>query len=337
MLTYRCNLRCPYCFANEFVNGEDCDIAADDFEYAVNFAVKNRRTQIGLIGGEPALHPKLIEFIFSLSRKKEISGVMVYTNGLRIDWLEELYNSPFIPAMLKILINCNSPEVMGKGNFHKLKENIDLVCSKYRLYKNVKFGVNLYDNDLDYTFIEEVLVRYGQRQVRVSLTVPDFSNCAKHKPLEQFRTRKGYLLDFFKRMNDIGVLAYMDCNRPPRCIWTDEEWNWLEQYCKKYHHSTSNITDPVVACAPVIDILPDLRAVRCFGMSDFEKVDIRKFKTIKDLENYFINRVDAEAFRILSDASCADCYSRRTGYCAGGCLGYKQEKLRTVNSFVEAL
>ncbi len=27
MLTYRCNLKCPYCFANEFVNKKNTDIS----------------------------------------------------------------------------------------------------------------------------------------------------------------------------------------------------------------------------------------------------------------------------------------------------------------------
>ena len=339
MLTYRCNLKCPYCFANEFVNGKGGDISEEDFKYAVEFAIRNRRTptQIGIIGGEPALHPKLGAFILSLAMKKEISGVMLFTNGLRMDWLDQLYNSPFVPAVLKILVNCNSPEAMGAANFTKLKKNIDLVYTKYHMRKNIKFGVNLFDNDFDYSFLEEMLIRYDQHQVRVSLTVPDFSACGSHSPVEQFRARKDYLLDFFKQMDEIGVLAYMDCNKPPRCIWTDEEWAWLQQYCRKYHSYPSNITDSVVNCSPVIDILPDLRAVRCFGMSDFEKVSIRDFETVNDLENYFRNRVDAEAFRIPSDASCSGCYKRRTGCCTGGCLGYKQDKIRAANSFVETL
>ena len=37
MLTYRCNLKCPYCFANEFVNKKNTDISLENFEKALDF------------------------------------------------------------------------------------------------------------------------------------------------------------------------------------------------------------------------------------------------------------------------------------------------------------
>lgn len=337
MLTYRCNLKCPYCFANEFVNNTGCDISEADFEYASNFACGNGRTQIGLIGGEPMLHARINDFILSLAMKKEISGVMLYTNGLFLECLEPLSQNPYVPSVLKILVNCNSPDVMGTANYKKLLKNLDLVYTKYHMKDNIKFGVNLYSEALDYSFIKEMLIRYDQHQVRVSLTVPDFTACDSSNPLEQIRSRKAYLLDFFQQMDQIGVLAYLDCNKTPRCIWTDKEWLWLQYYCKKYHSYPSNIADPVVKCSPVIDILPDLRSVRCFGMSDFEKVNIKDFETIRDLDNYFKNKIDAEMFRIPSSHNCTDCYSRRTGKCTGGCLGYMQEKLKKANTLIESL
>ena len=56
MLTYRCNLHCPYCFANEFVNKEKTDITIRDFLKAVSFITRTE-SYVGIIGGEPTVHP----------------------------------------------------------------------------------------------------------------------------------------------------------------------------------------------------------------------------------------------------------------------------------------
>ena len=57
MLTYRCNLNCSYCFANEFVNKKNTDINVTNFRKAVEFFTRAGDVSIGLIGGEPTLHP----------------------------------------------------------------------------------------------------------------------------------------------------------------------------------------------------------------------------------------------------------------------------------------
>ena len=337
MLTYRCNLACPYCFANEFVNRTDADMTEPDFQKAVEFAASEPGATIGLIGGEPTIHPKLPEFIRILAKNPNVSTVMVYTNGLQLEPLLKVMSEAGIGPMVRILVNCNSPKVMGNYNFDRLKASLDLAFGTYKQGKQIKFGVNLYDNGFDYSYIKDLLLRYDQKQVRISLTVPDFGVCGKVDPVENFKSRKDYLFRFFKEMDRIGVMPYYDCNKPPQCIWTEEEWAWLEWYQNKYRSVATNLTDQKSRCEPVVDILPDLRAVRCFGMSDFEKVSITDFETIEDLRSYFRNCVDAEAFRISASEACRDCYDRKTGYCTGGCLGYKQEQIRTANQFISDL
>ena len=57
LLTYSCNLRCPYCFANEFVGKENTDITIENLLKVVSFITRTGPANIGLIGGEPTLHP----------------------------------------------------------------------------------------------------------------------------------------------------------------------------------------------------------------------------------------------------------------------------------------
>ena len=38
----------------------------------------------------------------------------------------------------------------------------------------------------------------------------------------------------FADMDAIGVLPYYDCNRPPRCVWSDEEKRWLRDLAARH-------------------------------------------------------------------------------------------------------
>lgn len=201
---------------------------------------------------------------------------------------------------VRVFVNCNSPKVMGARNFERLQESLDLAFGPYHVGRHIKFGLNLYDNAFDYSFIKSLLLRYDQRQLRISLTVPDIGCTASIDPLENFKERKDFLFRFFREMDSIGVLPYYDCNKPPQCIWSEDEWVWLCWFENKYSGVASNLTTPTAFCRPVVDILPDLRAVRCFGMSDFEKVSIEDFSCLADLQRYFRNRIDAEAFRLCA-------------------------------------
>ena len=91
MLTYSCNLKCPYCFANEFVNKESSRISIENFAKAISFLTKEDIARVGLIGGEPTLHPEFKTILEMLITNRRISEVTLYTNGLQVDrYIEQL-------------------------------------------------------------------------------------------------------------------------------------------------------------------------------------------------------------------------------------------------------
>lgn len=287
MITYRCNLHCPYCFANEFVNKSYTDMTYENFMDALAFCIHDGQTDIGLIGGEPTVHPEFDRFLQVLADEPKVRSVILYTNGLLLDRHAEMLSSPDVRKKLKILVNCNSPAEQGEKNYQHLKDNLDLMIGRYGMYPNIKLGVNLHNDGFDYTYMGELLTRYDQYQVRMSLTVPDFSACGKMNSLDVFENRKEYLLKFYRDMDSIGVLAYYDCNRPPRCIWTDEEWGFINWYRNRYSHMASNIADEDTTCHPVIDILPNLQAVRCFGLSEMMKARLSDYPGLSDIKKYY--------------------------------------------------
>lgn len=333
MLTYRCNLHCPYCFANEFVNKSKTDISVDNFIKAVKFITKNKPLHIGLIGGEPTLHSEFKEICEYIVTDENVVDVTLYTNGLLLDkYVEQLLNSKF-----HMLINCNSPKDIGEENYNHIIRNMDLLINEKGMKDRINLGINLYDTNMDYSFIMEILKRYNYHRLRISVTVPDFSTTGDVDVLQYFREKKEFLMKFFADMDSIQVVPFFDCNKPPHCIWDEDEKKWIEEYLHKYPVSETNLIGYNSQCFPVIDILPNLQAVRCFGMSDFEKVNIIDFECIADVASYFVNKIDSNVYKIAPCGDCKDCYDRKVRHCATGCIGFKEKKIRQCNAYIEQL
>ena len=91
-LTDRCNLHCPYCFANEFVNESFTEIDSEAYRKAVDFILDGgRRNSFGLIGGEPTTHSRFRDILCDIIGDARIKGVTVYTNGVLVGrYLNEL-------------------------------------------------------------------------------------------------------------------------------------------------------------------------------------------------------------------------------------------------------
>ena len=122
MMTDVCNLNCPYCFANEFVNKDRNEITEENFDKAVDFIVGDgSRFSVGLIGGEPTIHSRFEYFVRKLINDDRVKTIVVYTNGIAIDkyWDIITHNK------IRLLINCNSPSDIGDHNYKKLCENLD--------------------------------------------------------------------------------------------------------------------------------------------------------------------------------------------------------------------
>ena len=88
-------------------------------------------------------------------------------------------------------------------------------------------------------------------------------------------------------------------------------------------HGAGGLLSRTVQCKPVVDVLQDLTAVRCFGLSEHTKARIADFGGIAELVRYYENTVDAFACNTSYSAECTACRLRETRECNGGCLAFK--------------
>lgn len=337
MLTDVCNLRCPYCFANEFVNKDKNEISEENFRKALDFIVGDgTHDTVGMIGGEPTRHSDFDHLMRVALADERVKGVMVYTNGILMD----LFGDVLCHPKTHLLINCNPPENTGTYAYQKLWENIKTLVVSKMCRDRVTLGINMYSPDFEYDYILAMLEEFGFHHVRVSITVPNEDEGRTGDPFEYFLSMKPRMLEFFHKLMEKDILPNFDCNKIPSCLMTDKDLEFFADVLQSpfimENLNKSNISNKEVHCAPVIDIRQDLTAVRCFGLSSCTKQNISDFSGIRELENYYLREIDAFACNTAYNSDCSSCHLRRVMKCSGGCLAYKAEKILELRNIAES-
>lgn len=79
MLNDHCNLNCSYCFAKSTYGKNINNISLKNFKAALDFILKDNEEMVGLIGGEPTLHPQFEEIIKLLKYDKRVKNIILFT------------------------------------------------------------------------------------------------------------------------------------------------------------------------------------------------------------------------------------------------------------------
>ena len=331
MVNESCNLRCPYCFAEEFVNKNPKEMSLTDFRKALEFVLSDEdMQQVGIIGGEPLLYTHINEAMRMALSDHRTEYVMIYTNAVELDRLDpEILDA----VKFRMLVNCNSPEDMGEDAFLKMCENLMRFRNEHSGEGRFRLSVNLYKPDFDYSYLFPILDNIYFDVIRLSVSVPQKGELHGKSPLQYFNEMKPLAIKFIGDMIKFGILTGFDCNFIPTCVFTQEEREGLigakdvlqaalkSRFPQEFWDRA--IFCEVNNCTPVIDVLPDLKAIRCFGLSEYSKEDIHNYRNIDDLGVHYIYSVDRPACAKWVDEACEKCYFREMGECSCGCLLFK--------------
>lgn len=337
MLNQVCNLTCPYCFANEFVGRskeslmkDKSQITKENFKKALDFAVRSRENRIGLIGGEPLLHPQFEELV-AMAFKTPVPVVHVFTNGVFLDKHFNLFGNPRFSALL----NVNSPEDIGEKQYQKILDNIEYIANEMYALDKISVGVNIYKEDMDFDFILDIIKKYKFRRLRLAITVPNTDEKRNESSIEYFKRMKETTFNLFKELEELECLPSYDCNGMPQCVPSVLERDWLlkMRHNLKQNGST-NICDNHM-CSQVIDVLPNLDVVRCFGMSEVLKTNLKNFENIRQIRGYFEHEIDHLMTIIPSNEECVTCPYKNTNTCMGGCLAFKLDQFNELKEIIK--
>lgn len=313
-ITSYCNLHCPYCFANEMITTqEEKNITIEEFQNILNWLNKNKQNnyRIGLIGGEPTLHPQINQILNMTQQyceKKNIPSI-IFTNGICLENIfENIYNR------LNILINVNTPSAMTKAQFNTLNQNLNQIAELGWLeegkYHKVTLGCNLCQQINDYSFFWNIIDNYNNiPKVRVSVTAPISKKLLENKELYYFSLKEKFL-EFIINAHDRHIIAGLDCNQIPQCFFSNEELELI--------NNTIEPRDRI--CHPTIDITSDFKASACFGAYDL--VDYNNFTDLDALNNYLWCKKTVPLILNNTQGKCATCKEHEFLNCQGGCLAF---------------
>lgn len=315
-LTTYCNLHCPYCFADTMIQTKDIkNISLEQFQNICNWILKDKPPHmtghIGLIGGEPTLHPQfkqLLLLVDDIFTKYNCKGVL-FTNAV---YLEQFI--PYISSELHILINVNTPSAMTQEQWIKMNKTLDKIYSLGWFNGKVTVGCNLCMEIDDYSFIWNIVDKYKLQHVRISVTAPTKPEYKNDKD-KYYTTMLPKFLNFVKEAKKRNITLGKDCNQIPDCYYDNEQ----DLKMIKEILVSSNPKD-VPHCGPIVDITPDFTASACFGA--YEEVDCNLFEHYQDLEYYLLNKCIMPKFINNCSGKCKTCKKHQLLQCQGGCLAF---------------
>ena len=311
-ITNFCNLQCKYCFADDMIQEEPEYMSFEQFQKALAFCSSLGSTRIGIIGGEPTLHPQFglfLDEVIDFCQHTDSKG-LIFTNGINLEpYLDK------VGEYIDVLVNCNSPLFQSKEQYEQTLHTLDL-CSDLIQKDIVRCGCNIYLDCSDYSYFwKDIVDKYHPPVVRMSLVSPGkcYSSWnTQEKKEDYYSLLKPYVIDFIKEADKRGVKICYDCNQIPICLLTPEEKQLVMKTADEL---------PKLRCDGGMDINIHLEAFMCFSTYD-NKVSINQFTNAEDLSYYLL----MEHIRLLRDNNkggmCKYCEKAKLHVCQGGCLSF---------------
>jgi len=150
-ITERCNLKCAHCFVSS--GKEGMDITLEDFQkYIIPALISSRVISVTLTGGEPFVHPNILEIIESIDRAG--MTISICTNGYNIDKsiINEL--TKYKNLTVNVSLDGFSEKSHGKfrGNEKSFNSTIETIkrLSELKLFKGILSTPNMLTNVKEY-------------------------------------------------------------------------------------------------------------------------------------------------------------------------------------------
>lgn len=308
-----CNLKCKYCFADDMIHEKATTISLDDYRKILDFIARTPKNHIGIIGGEPTLHPQFEDILKETNFycKQVNTGATLFTNGIELERF-----MPFIGERIGLLININSPEYQKEEATRKQRETLDHLDALSWFDQKANCGCNIHPDLDDYSFIWDIVDRYHLNHIRTSVVSPSACYEKYRKDKEAYyNMMKPKFLKFAEDAKKHHCRLNMDCGHIPMCYFNREETELLKEVCDNLYQDW---------CEPVVDITPEFKATACFG--SYDPVDIRDFNNLLELERYLQHKKSMPKVEANCTGKCTTCKAYELMQCQGGCLGFADAK-----------
>jgi MoaA/NifB/PqqE/SkfB family radical SAM enzyme len=305
LFTNFCNKNCSYCFAKgklDYSNPKSSYISLKNLKTVINFLKKSKQKGVGIIGGEPTLHPQFTEAV-----KRLLGGGFffnVFSNGIisksKVRFLAGIDNSKF-----SMLLNINTLESYSKKEWSLINNTMKA------LHSNISLGFTIYKTDFNPEFMLRLIKKYNlKKHIRLGIAAPIWGHNNQYLPLNAHKTVTPKIVGFAKKCDVLDVSLGFDCGFT-LCSFSKQD-------CGELFYYNARVS---AACGPVIDVSPDLRVWRCFATSMIWNRKLTDFKDLDEVYEFYNKKY--RAFRRVGGADkCFKCKYLKRWQCAGGCLGH---------------
>jgi MoaA/NifB/PqqE/SkfB family radical SAM enzyme len=306
LLTTKCNLSCPYCFAQERLgDGRKLAMSIENVSKVIDFLKRSGHPYFRAMGGEPTLHPEFPRIL-----------KMALEAEMRVDLLSnatwpESYNELFrriSPRRLFFLLNIDHPDRYVARIWEKIEHNLAAVSGR----GTITLSFNIFEKQPKHDYILELCSKYHIDKVRMSFSLPVVGANNTYLELADYKSMAPFILEFAKQAELAGVQVSMD-NAVPLCMFTFEQAG--ELLMKGVIDLQRN-----TRCEPVIDIGPDLRVWCCFCLSKMWNRHLDEFKDLKEIHAYYSKLMAQYQGHLYPLEECSNCTYRDRWGCQGGCL-----------------
>jgi len=260
---------------------------------------------VGIVGGEPTLHPQFKQFVSLLIARK--LRLTVFTNGLMpMNTVRFLHSLPL--GQCNVLLNINQLESYTCQQRQCLK-----VCM-LGLGDRLSLGHTIFEAGRDLSFLIRLIKRYRlARIIRISLAHPVWGSSNHFLPPVLYRKASVHIVRLVRSCGQNGISLMLDCGFT-RCAFRRRDAQILQKF--GVHLQTK--------CPVPVDVAPDLTVWRCFATSNRWNRKLGEFNNLAHLQHYFkekSRRLRLEEFSGIFP-SCRRCPHRASESCHSGCLGH---------------
>jgi organic radical activating enzyme len=320
-ITNYCNRHCIYCCVNDWITNDSKSaqhMSLTNLKKVIDWLKASNIHYVQLLGGEPMLHPNVLDVINTLVNQKMIIRTIL-TNGLA---QSDLYRkAAAISSRTYWLVNVNHPESYSDEEWMLLNQNLGILSWKNdeqllqkRAFNQdslkLQLSITFYQPKQEYNYIIDLAKKYNCTTIRYDPSSPSSNKSNTFVSLEELSELKPTIINFVKDCVQQGIKPGLECVLPP-CIFTTKEWQYLMQF-------TDNIKS---VCTPDLEIMPDLTIESCVSMRGILSSHmVGNSNALEILQRNFNHAIK---FRNDIASMCIDCESFHNKVCQGYCLRLK--------------
>ncbi|MBU2615930.1 MAG: radical SAM protein [Nanoarchaeota archaeon] len=299
LITSTCNAGCSWCIANDYMKEQKSTKYMSDknFQRFYDMLSRDKLAQVNILGGEPSLHPKALEF----GKRIHELGIPVgfSTNGLWNPDFREKFEGLDYPMDFEVTF-------LGSKGYNPKKR--DQIMETFEQLKghSVSLGLILTSPSDDHEEHLDIAEKYGF-DLRWAIMEPTYQT----GQTEGYRSQN--------RLMEIGKLAtktVKEANERGIETWADLTVPYCAIENKDRHLFQGDKNDIQYKCPPFFDISTNLKIWRCLPMASNETPLLTDFNSFREAYNA-VNTVKKSYVSEGVFQECGSCDNLETT-CSGG-------------------